>query len=81
MDSTISLLSDEFQWPGMRKDVDSFVKSCIHCLVSRSGAVVPRPLSSALHGSDPNEVLHTEFLYLGAGVVGQKYCLLLRDDF
>ena len=43
------------------------VKICLHCQISPGGAVIPRPLGSALHVFIPNEVLHMEYLYMGVG--------------
>ena len=65
----------------MARDVEAFVGGCIHCIVSRAGPKITRPLPSALHGSRPGEVVHMEFLYLGPSTTGQLYVLILRDDF
>lgn len=64
----------------MYEDVRELVKTCYHCLVSRAGGVIPRPLGHALHGKNPNEVIHMDFLYLGKGVEDKKYDLVIRDD-
>lgn len=52
--ATESIVKESFHWDGMSSDIESFVKSCMHCLVTRNGDIIPRPLSSALHGSRPN---------------------------
>ncbi len=64
----------------MEKDVDQLVRGCFHCIVSRSGGIIPRPLAHGLHGERPNEVLHADFLYMGPGIEGKKYILIIRDD-
>ena len=48
--------------------------------MTRSGELIPRPLATAQHGERPNEVLHMYFLYMGPGIDGKKYRLILRDD-
>ena len=52
----------------------------MHCLVSRTGEIVTRPLGTALHGQRPNEVVHCDYLYMGSSIKDHKYVLLLRDD-
>lgn len=70
-----------FTWDTLAKDVESFVKSCIHCLSTESGAVVPRPLGHALHASQRNEIIHFDFCYMLPCDVGPLYVLILKDDF
>lgn len=64
----------------MSNDIEEFVRFCIHCILTRSGENVPRPLGSALHGSKPNQVVHMDFLYVGDGFDGMKYMLVIRGD-
>lgn len=71
----------EFSWPKLTQDVKEFVQGCIHCIISRSGERVPRPLASALHAQKPNEVVHMDFLYMGPSTKDElKYILILKDD-
>lgn len=49
--------------------------------MTRTGERIPRPLPTALHGSRPNEVVHCDYLYIGASNESEMYVLLLRDDF
>jgi len=80
MDGTSSILKENFYWESLEKDVSKFVKGCLHCLITRTGDAIPRPLAHALHGEKPNEVVHLDFLYMGAGVEGLQYILIIRDD-
>ena len=41
---------------------------------------MPGPLTTALRRERPNEVLQMEILYMGHGIDGKKYLLILRDD-
>jgi transposase InsO family protein len=42
---------------------------------------VPRPLTTQLHPTKPNEILHFDFLYIGLSRDGKyQYLLLLKDD-
>lgn len=79
-DATKSIVAESFWWPTVAADADELVRSCLHCIVTRSGKVVPRPLGSALHGSTPNEVVHMDYLYMGAGREDKRYVLVIRDD-
>lgn len=64
----------------MKRDISTFIDKCLHCLVSKSGSLIPRPLAHALHGSRPNEVLHFDFLYMGPGQDNNHYVLIVKDD-
>eukprot|EP00171_Calliarthron_tuberculosum_P001128 IDg1128t1 len=65
--ATESAIRENFFWKDMATDIDLFVRHCIHCVVSRTGETIPRPLGSALHGQYPNDVLHCDYLYVGPG--------------
>lgn len=80
MEATESILRENFIWDDMQADVTQFVRGCIHCMVSRSGKMIPRPLGHTLHGDKQNDVVHTYFLYMGNRSSGHKYVLILRDD-
>ena len=67
-DATKSILKEKYAWKYMDDDVDKFVRGCFHCILSRTGEIIPRPSASALHGEKPNEVIHLDFFYMGPGV-------------
>ena len=78
--ATKSVLKEMFYWKDMDRDAENFVSKCFHCILTRSGGLIPRPIATALHGQKPNEVLHMDFLYMGPGINNRKYILVLRDD-
>ncbi len=78
--TTKATVQAHFWWKGLARDVESFVKSCIHCLSTESGKVVPRPLGHAMHAEKPNELLHFDFCYLMPGEDSVTYVLILKDD-
>lgn len=80
MDSTMSVVKESFWWPTIHKDVKELVDGCLHCLITRRGDVVGRPLGTALHAERPNEVFYVEYLYMGPGTGSKKYLLFIRDD-
>jgi hypothetical protein len=73
-----------FWWGSMREDTRLFVSRCLNCVDGRLGEKMPRPLGELVHGKEPNQVLHFDFLHLGASELGEseyKYVLVLYDDF
>lgn len=76
-DPTLSIVCESFWWKGMGKSIREFVSSCLHCMVSRSGGSIPRPLSTAIHGTKPN---HMDYLYMGPSYKGATYLLIFKDD-
>lgn len=79
-ESTHDAIRSDFTWTGLRRDTTDFVQSCLFCVLSKTGSKIPRPLSRTLHASRPNEVLHFDYLYLGASESGEMYVLVLKDD-
>ena len=78
-EGTIGILTEYFYWSSMKKDVKHFVRRCLHCFITRTGEVIPRPLGMAMHASRVNEILHMDFLYMGASNEKEKYLLIIRD--
>lgn len=79
--ATLDTIGESYWWDEMKKDVREFTQSCIHCIISRNGERIPRPLSTALHGERPNEVIHADFLYMGPPERSElKYVLVIKDD-
>ncbi len=78
--TTKATVESHFWWKGLAKHVESFVHSCIHCIVTESGSVVPRPLGHALHAVKPNELLYFDFCFMMPGEDNLAYVLILKDD-
>lgn len=57
----LGVILESFIWKGMNADVDAHVaaliRGCLHCMVTRTSQKITRPLSKALHGGRPNEVV------------------------
>lgn len=53
----------------------------MHCISTKPGTIVPRPLGSALHATKPNELFHFDFCYMMEASDDKKYELILKDDF
>lgn len=58
----------------------NLIRGCLHCIITRAGEVVPRPIGQAIHAASANEVIHVDYLYIGIGTQGKNYILIIRDD-
>lgn len=79
-DPTFNALREHFMWTDIRDDVRTFVSSCLLCILAKSGNKMSRPLSTTLHATKPNEVIHFDYLFLGDGDEDHKYVLVDKDD-
>ena len=74
----------------MEEHVTEFFKQCLHCMDSKAGEKVPRQLVEIVHGTSPAEVVHFDYLYVGATVPSgddgldeegrHRYILVATDD-
>ena len=80
IDGTKIILKEQFYWRTLENDVRELVKGCLHCIISRTGEIIPRPLAHALHGANPNEVVDLDLLYMGISSDGKTFVLIVRDD-
>ncbi|KAH9128004.1 hypothetical protein LEN26_009174 [Aphanomyces euteiches] len=79
-DATLTSITSWCFWPTLRHDVETFLRSCLHCL-SIGGRLVPRPFGEQLHATQRNELLHADFLTLPMDTeTGFAYVLLVKDD-
>lgn len=61
--------------------VETFVKSCLHCMDTETGETVPRLLDYAQHADRPNPMTHFDYCSMMEGVGVIKYVLVLNEDF
>src|SRR6185503_5845700 len=71
-------------WKCCEKDMRELCKLCLHCLPTRGGVRIPRPLGEAVHGTQRNEVLHMDYIYAMPepqnGYHDFQWNLILRED-
>ena len=79
--TTTVVIKTHFWWREMNENVQTFVKSCLHCLCSETGEVVPRPMGHAMHASKSNLLIHFDYCYIMAGEKVMQYVLIIKDDF
>ncbi|ETV97426.1 hypothetical protein H310_09756 [Aphanomyces invadans] len=75
---TLASLAKFCRWSTLKADVKFFVGRCLHCASVLGGA--PRPLGEALHSSQPNGLLHWNFVYMGDLKTGDRYLLVIKCD-
>jgi hypothetical protein len=63
--SDVWAIKEYVAWTTMAKDVKVFVQNYLRCVATVPGDKVPRPLGTQLHATNPNEILHSDFLYIG----------------
>lgn len=73
-------LRKELTWNDQGDDSRSFVFSWFLCVLSKSGNKIPRPLSTTLHGTEPNEVIHFGYLFMGASRGNNNYVFVVKND-
>ena len=52
-------------WDDVEKDIAKFIRHCLHCIDSKAGNAIPRPLGDLVHGTEVGAVLHFDYLSLG----------------
>lgn len=60
-------------------DVQYFVRRCLHCVSVVGGPPMPRP-GEATRVERPNELIHWDYLFLGASSDDEKCILVIKDD-
>lgn len=62
MTTTKREIMRRFVWNRVTRDVEEFIRQCLHCRVNAGGARVPRPWAEAVHATRPNQVLHFDYM-------------------
>jgi hypothetical protein len=81
---TFNIIHKRYHWELLRAAVDEFCSHCLQCEKTKTGAIVPRPLGSALQATRANEVLHFDFCYImheKHSYHKYQYVLVLKDGF
>jgi hypothetical protein len=81
----LRLLRQRVYWVGMEKDMQQLCNACLHCVGTRQGFRIPRPLGEACHGTKRNQVLHFDYMYVwprsDKSYHQYEWLFVLRDDF
>jgi transposase InsO family protein len=78
-DRTLHLVKERFFWPGMTKDVESYVSRCMRC-IQRKTPVTTAPLVP-ISTTQPLEVVSMDHLSLEPSKGGFQHILVMTDLF
>ena len=78
-EKTLGLIRSRFFWPGMSKDVESWVHHCGRCL--RFKGKPDRAPLVGIQTSEPLELVCTDFLKVDSAQNGTQYILVITDHF
>lgn len=66
-------------WLKMKRNVEEFRKTCIHCITSNNGNTISRMPATALYEESLNEVVQANFLYMApSNSENFTYVLLIK---
>ena len=77
----LATIRTRFTWPSLPKDAVAFVAHCVHCMVNRGLPLSHVPLGSVPIGSTFNDVVHLDFISMGASTSGVTDILCVLDSF
>lgn len=79
--ATMDTISSEYWWTDMTIDIKEVIYSYIHCIVPKNSERIACLLSTALHGKEPIEAIHPDFLYMTpAEERNMKYVPIIKED-
>lgn len=79
--ATQKAVSSRFVWPGMRKDVAQFVKTCIPCQSSKVHRHTKPPVASYIPPDTRFEHINIDLIGPLPSLQGFNYCLTIIDRF
>lgn len=79
-DRTLSLIRDRFYWPGMHKDIETWIEECGRCTRRKTPTNQRAPLVN-ITTTSPLELVCMDFLTLEPCKGGYKHILVITDHF
>lgn len=79
-DRTLSLIRDRFYWPGMHKDIETWIEECGRCTRRKTPTNQRAPLVN-ITTTSPLELVCMDFLTLEPCKGGYKHMLVITDHF
>lgn len=79
--STADVFQQHFVWRTLSVNVETFFKSCIHCLWTVGARRVRRPYSPTVHGTAANDLFQFGYIEIAKAYSGKHYVLMLCDDY
>lgn len=70
--STADTIIKHFSWFIISADLQTFVKSSMHCLSTTGGEKVPRPFGPAVHENSSSDLLQFSYIEIAATATSDK---------
>ena len=77
----ISLVRDQFYWPGMQQHVEHFTANVCRCLKQKKPSGPTRAPLQPITTSEPFELINIDYLHLERSRGGFEYILVITDHF
>ena len=81
LERTLHLIRDRCYWPRMNNDVETWIKKCERCTLSKQPLPRIRPAMGHLLATKPLEVLAIDFTVLEPATDGRENVLVMTDVF
>lgn len=78
--TTLTIVGKYFHWSTIKTNISDFLKSFLHCNVTSFSSTVPCPLGHSVHATKSNELIHSDYCYMGRGEGSYTYTLIIKDD-
>jgi transposase InsO family protein len=79
--ATANIIRLYFNWKGLDRDVETFVKACVICQAAHPSALVPRALGEMPKARGPRDILVMDFLKMDPSRGGLRWILVIMDAF
>lgn len=85
-EETMHNLTTYCYWPRLAQETRQFCANCLSCLKVKGGRTIPRPNLATERASEPNEMIHFDFVHVRSGSDADshdptKYILVVMDNY
>ena len=83
VDTTTKWLLEHFTWRNIDIDIRTIVHSCLHCLRTKGGQVIPRFWLQTAQATEINQILHFDYFHVRQPSDSNplQYVLVIMDGF
>ncbi|KAE9062830.1 hypothetical protein PF007_g29768 [Phytophthora fragariae] len=79
LEPMVSTIESVFSISGLSALCRRFLSRCLLCKHVKGGNIITRPWGPTYDATEPNELLHWDFLFMGESAGASKYVLVLKD--
>ena len=80
-DRVFQLAREQFYWPRMFSEIQTYVMKVCHCIISRKPLVPTKAPLKPITSTMPMELISIDFLHLEQSRGGCEYILVIVDNF